>query len=147
MVTQEWVVKRNCSIAPRQLLLAYLALCAVSLLVASYFAWHGAWYVLAFSVLEMLAVGCAFVACGRHANDRERIALEGNRLLVELVLAEQVRQFMLDPRWTRIRSPASGQELIGLESNDVKVEVGRFLTEWKRRELAWELQSALTSKR
>lgn len=147
MSTQVWISRRNCSISPRQLILAYLALSILSLLVASFFTFYGAWYVLAFSVIEVLALGCAFIVCGRHANDRECIALESNRLLVELVQSEEVRQFAMDPHWTRVEPPASGRELISLEANGVKVEVGRFLTEWKRREFARELQSALASER
>jgi uncharacterized membrane protein len=147
MAARTWVLRRNCSFSPRQLILAYLALSTASLLVASFFALYGAWYVLAFSVLEILALGCAFIVCGRHANDRERIALESNRLLVELVVVEEVRQFTLDPRWTRVAPPVLGHELIGLEAGGTKVEVGRFLTEWKRREFARELQSVLASER
>jgi uncharacterized membrane protein len=147
MSTQVWISRRNCSFSPRQLILAYLALSTLSLLVASFFTLYGAWYVLAFSVLEILALGCAFIVCGRHANDRELIALESNRLLVELIVVEETRQFTLDPHWTHVEAPAAARELIHLEANGVKVEVGRFLTEWKRREFAQELQSALASER
>lgn len=147
MAARVWVIRRNCSFSPRQLILAYLALSTMSLLVAAFFAFYGAWYVLAFSVLEILALGCAFVVCGRHANDLERIALEGDRLLVELVQVEEVRQFALDPSRTHVAPPTPGHELISIEANGVKIEVGRFLTEWKRREFARELQSALASER
>jgi uncharacterized membrane protein len=147
MTTRVWIIRRNCSLSPRQLILAYMVLSTLSLLVASLFALYGAWYVLAFSVLEMLALACAFVVCGRHANDHECIALENNRLLIEVVQAEEVRQCTLDSRWTRVTPPASGRELICLEANGIKIEVGRFLTEWKRREFVRELQSALASER
>ncbi len=147
MAKQEWFVRRNCSFSPRQLALAYLVLCVISLLVAIFFTLHGAWYVLAFSVLEISVVGYAFVVFGRHATDHEHITLMDHCLLVELVQKEQVRQFKLDSHWTRVGPPASGRELITLEANGIKVEVGRFLTEWKRRELARELRSALASQR
>lgn len=146
MVAREWILKRNCSLAPRQLALAFVVLCTVSLLVATAFALRGAWYVLGFAVLESLAVGLAFLLYARHATDRERIALGEDCLLVELVNMEQVTQFRLDPRSTRVEPPASDQPLIRLEANGSKVEVGRFLTEWKRRELARELRRALTSR-
>lgn len=147
MAAHEWILKRNCSISPCQLLTVYLALCMTSLLVAMPFAVHGAWYILGFSVLEMLAVGTAFLMYARHANDREHIELIDDCLLVELIEVEQVRQFRLDPRHTRVEPPASERALIGLQSDGEKVEVGRFLTEWKRRELARELQSALALRR
>jgi uncharacterized membrane protein len=143
----EWVIRRNCSFTPRQLALAYLALCAVSLLVAIFFAIHGAWYVLAFTVLEISAVGCAFVVFGRHVTDREHIALFDDCLLVELVKVERVTQVRLDPRHTRVDLPETPDGLVSIEADGTQIEVGRFLTEQKRRELAWELRSALASRR
>ncbi|MGE5651716.1 DUF2244 domain-containing protein [Noviherbaspirillum sp. UKPF54] len=145
MARREWVIRRNCSMSPRQLASAYSALCAMSLAVAVFFTLHGAWYVLAFSILEISAVGGAFVQFGRHANDHERILLMDNCLLVEVVRADRVRQFRLDPHATRIALPAKPGSAVALEANGIKVEVGRFLTEWKRREFAGELKSALAS--
>lgn len=145
MARREWVIRRNCSISPRQLALAYLALCAMSLSVAVFFTLHGAWYVLVFAILEISAVGCAFVHFGRHVADRERILLLDNCLLVELVQVEDITQFRLDRHATHVEPPDTPSSLVGLEANGIKVEVGRFLTEWKRREFARELTSALAS--
>lgn len=145
MARQEWVLSRNCSITPRQLALVYAALCGTSFSVAAYFTLHGAWYILGFAILEMAAVGVAFFLYARHAADREHIALIDDYLLVELIQKERVRQFRFDPRWTRVESPVSRNELIGLEANGMRVEVGRFLTEYKRREFARELKRALAS--
>lgn len=145
MARQEWVLSRNCSITPRQLALVYAALCGTSFSVAAYFTLHGAWYILGFAILEMTAVGVAFFLYARHAADREHIALIDDYLLVELIQKERVRQFRFDPRWTRVESPVSRNELIGLEANGMRVEVGRFLTEYKRREFARELKRALAS--
>jgi uncharacterized membrane protein len=145
MAKREWVLKRNCSISPRQLAMVYAALCSVSLTVAAFFTMHGAWYILGFAILEMMALGLAFLNFGRHATDREHIALIDDCLLVELIQAEQLRQFRLDPRWTRVEPPEMHSGLIGLEAKGTRVEVGRFLTEWKRREFAQELQCALAS--
>jgi uncharacterized membrane protein len=147
MAAREWILKRNCSISPRQLFTVYLALCITSLLVAMPFTLRGAWYILGFATLEMLAVGIAFLLYARHANDREHIELVDDCLLVELIEVEKVCRFRLDPRHTRVEPPDSDHPLIGLSSGGAQVEVGRFLTEWKRRELARELQSALASGR
>lgn len=146
MSKREWILKRNCSISPRQLATVYVILCLSSVAVAAIFTLRGAWYVLVFAILEMTAVGLAFLHYARHATDREHIALIDNDcLLIELIQAEQARQFRLDSRLTRVDLPAADRGLIGLEANGVRVEVGRFLTEWKRREFARELRSALAS--
>lgn len=142
---QEWVLKRNCSIAPRQLLVAYGGLCSLSVAIASFFTWHGAWYVMGFSMLEMGAVGIAFLFFARHATDRERIALDQDWLLIELIQAEQAISFKLDPRTARIQIPAAHHLLITIEERGTRVEIGRFLTYFKRQQFAQELRSALSA--
>lgn len=147
MATREWISKKNCSISPQQLLKAYLALCAASLLVAVYFVFHGAWVILVFAVLEMLAVGAAFVYFGRHAGDSEIVSLGDEGLVVELVEAQRVHQYRFDPRRTRIAIPELRHRLIALEANGDRIEVGRFLTERKRHQFAHELRRELTDYR
>lgn len=143
---QKWILKRNCSITPRQLMLAYCALCCVSFSIASFFTLRGAWYVMVFAVLEMTAVGAAFLLFARHATDHEHIALDDECLLIELVEAEQARQFRLDPRSTRIEAPAAHHRLIAVEQHGTRVEIGRFLTAFKRQQFARELRSALVAR-
>ena len=147
MATREWILKKNCSITPRQLAQAYLALCAASFLVAMYFVIHGAWLVMVFAMLEMTAVAAAFIYFGRHATDRECISLSDTGLVVELVHAEQSLSFCMDPRRTRVAIPAPRNRLIGLEANGDRVEVGRYLTERKRQEFAQELNRELAGYR
>ncbi len=143
MATREWISKQNCSISPKQLAKVYAALCLSSFSVAAYFTMHGAWLVMVFAVLEMIAVATAFLYFGRHATDSERIALIDDRLLVEFVKAEKTRQINMDPRRTRVALPAVRHGLIGLEANGARIEVGRFLTERRRREFAQELTREL----
>lgn len=147
MVVREWVLKRNCSLTPRQLGLAFALLCASSLMVASAFALHGFWFVLGFSVAETLGLGLAFLLYARHATDRERIALDEECLLVELIESERVTQLRLDPRTTRVEPPDTDHPLVRLVTGGSRAEVGRFLTERNRRELARELRSALAAAR
>ncbi len=147
MATREWISKKNCSITPRQLAKAYIALCVASFLVAGYFVVHGAWLVMVFSILEMAAVAAAFVYFGRHATDRELIALGDDGLVVQLVQAEQVSQYRMNPLRTRVELPEIRHGLIGLAADGDRVEVGRYLTEKKRREFANELKNELTGYR
>lgn len=72
---QEWLFKRNCSLAPRQLAVIFGSLAAVSLSIATVFAARGAWMVLPFACIEVMALGAAFVVYARHAADYERIVL------------------------------------------------------------------------
>ncbi|MEO6921409.1 MAG: DUF2244 domain-containing protein [Collimonas sp.] len=143
MIKREWDLRRNCAIAPRQLGFFYVILCATSMAVALGFALRGAWFVLLFAVLEMSAVAAAFLIYARHATDREHIAMLDDYLLVELIQAQEVRQFKLDLRSIRIAVQETKKGLIGLEALGTRVEVGQFLTEWKRREFVRELRQEI----
>jgi uncharacterized membrane protein len=144
MADREWLLKRNCSISPRQLLLAYSGLCAASLAIAIMFTLRGAWYVLGFSVLELSIVGCALLYYARHATDSERIVLRDNSLLVELMQGGRIRSFTLARRDIRLMPLAAQRGLIRLESSGTGVEVGRYLTARKRHELLLELRHELS---
>jgi uncharacterized membrane protein len=139
----EWLLKRNCSLSPRQLAVAYGLLCLVAFAIAAVFALHGVWIIFAFALLEMLAVALALLNYARHATDHEHIALSEGCLLVERVQAGKLKLIRLDPYWTRIALPDRKHTLIRLESRGVKVEIGGFVSEEKRQEVAEELRQEL----
>jgi uncharacterized membrane protein len=139
----EWLLKRNCSLAPRQVAIAYGVMCLFAFAVAAVFAWYGVWIILAFAALEMAAVGLALLGYARHALDHEHIALSEGCLLVEQVQAGELKLIRLDPCWTRIALPDRKHTLIRLESRGVKVEIGRFVSEGTRQQVAQELRHEL----
>ncbi len=139
----EWLLKRNCSMSPRQVGRAYGLLAAVVLAIGFAFALYGVWMVLAFALLEVCARALALLHYARHASDREHIALSEACLLVERIEAGQLRQTRLDPYWTRIATPTRRRALITLESRGVRVEVGGFVSEEIRERVARELKREL----
>ncbi|EGF33335.1 hypothetical protein IMCC9480_563 [Oxalobacteraceae bacterium IMCC9480] len=143
MAQQEWTLKRNCSISPRQLARFYASLCFVSLLLAGIFTLGGAWLVLVFSVVELSAVGAAFLYYARHACDRENIWLSGNCVVVELIEADRSRQFSFEISTLLIEASGLPSALIRIRSGGTQVEVGRYLPYYKRREFASELRQSL----
>lgn len=142
VASREWLFKRNCSISPQQLVQVYGLLCAVSLAISVFFIIRGTWIILGFSILEQAAVAYAFIYYARHASDREHLVLHDGFLVVEVVQAEKVRQVRLMRRQMAIRFMVHTR-LIGLESAGICVEVGRFLTEKKRRAFMHELRQEL----
>ncbi len=145
MNKHEWLLQRNCSLTPRQLACAYAVLCSGSFSMAAICTFRGAWYVAIFAALEMAAVALAFFQYARHATDHEHIVLGKDCLLVECVQAGQIHQTRLEPYWTRVALPNRTHTLISLEAKGVKIDVGRFVTEAKRRQVARELQDGLRS--
>lgn len=145
---QEWRLARNCSLSPRQVARAYALLCCASGAVAVAFLLRGVWIILAFSFCELALVGLALLVYARHALDHERIALSDAALVVECVEAGERRQSCLDPLRTRVlehSGPGGRHALLRLESRGVQVEVGCFVTDARRRQVAAELRAALRS--
>jgi len=141
--TLQWVLRPNCSIAPRQLLSAYLSLCVVSLAIAGVSFWLGAPYVLGFAGFELLMVGLALVLFARHACDGDILTLVGPSLLVEQRRGAHIERTDFIAEWLRVE-PAAGQgSLIEISGQGRSVRVGRHLRREYRAEFARQLRIAL----
>ena len=134
------VLKRNCSISPRGLLLVYALLAAIAVGIASGFAVLGAWLILPFAGLELALLGAAFWLTARHAADRECIELSRGRLTVEVEEAQRVRRLELDARLARVRM--EGGHVL-LRAPRVELELGRHLASEARTGFAAELEKRL----
>ena len=140
-------IKRNCSISPLGLMsVLALAMC-VSLGIASGFAFFGAWPVLPFAGVEMLALAAAFYLNGRHAADYERIALAEGRFVVEASDAGRLTRHEFNPRWLRLDQRWLGREIrLLLRSRGEELEIGRHLDTERRAELAARLRLSLSNR-
>ncbi|MDE1178935.1 DUF2244 domain-containing protein [Paraburkholderia sp.] len=139
-VLKDWTMKRNCSVSPRQFVGFYVSLALFSLAIAFMLVLAGAWLVLPFTGIELLAVGAAFAVYARHAVDYERILLFHNRLVVEQVSAEHKTQFEFNPRWVRVEPGASLRDPVRLISRGQTVTVGQHLAQYRRAQFAGELR-------
>jgi uncharacterized membrane protein len=138
-----WVLKRNCSASPRQLLGVYVSLCVLSLAVATGFFLRGAPAVLAFAGLELFLVGVALLIYARHAGDRETLTLAGRALRVEQQRGPHTERADFRAEWLCVE-PAHGQNsLVELSGSGRTVRVGRFLRPELRAAFAQELRRAL----
>jgi uncharacterized membrane protein len=139
----QWLLKRNCSIAPRQLLAFYLSLGLLSLTIAIFFWLRGAPLVLPFAGVEVLALGFALFVFARHAADREHMVLRPGRLTVECTLGQRTEQVEFAPAWVRVEPVHGDRSLIELSGEGRRIAVGRFVRPESRRALADELRAAL----
>ncbi len=138
-------LRRNVSLTPRQLLLAYGLVCALSLAVAAGFWWQGVRVVGLFTGLELLAVGLAMVVVARHATDRESITLLGRELAVEQFVGPTVERIAFRAEWVRVEPAAGVGSLVELSGQGRSVRVGRHVRPELRAALADELRRALRS--
>ncbi|MGA7985125.1 MAG: DUF2244 domain-containing protein [Burkholderiales bacterium] len=139
------LLKRNCSISPGSMLRVFGLLALASLGIALGFAFAGAWLILPFAGLEVLALGAAFVVHARHATDFERIEVSTGRLTVEIVEADRVARYVLDPRVAKLRlekDEGFGARVL-LRAPGRDVEIGRHLDAEARVVFATELMKKL----
>jgi uncharacterized membrane protein len=140
--------RRNCSIAPRALLIFFLVTAALSLLIASAWAMSGVWWVMPFAGLEIGALGCAFIAFGRRVGDFERIHLDDDRLLVEVRERARTSRYEFAPAWAKVETRRTGWGCeVVVRCRGREVAVGRYLDEGGRQRLARELSVRLREKR
>ncbi|MFK7967375.1 MAG: DUF2244 domain-containing protein [Burkholderiaceae bacterium] len=140
----EWLLKRNCSLSPAQLALWFGSLASLSLLIALAFAMMGAWLVVPFAVLEISALGLAFVMFGRHAADYERIVAQPGKLTIETSLGSRVDRIEQRADWFRVEYSGRPRDLVQVVTARQALSVGRFAPASARPRLANELRRVFT---
>ena len=124
-----------------------LAVAAVAVPVATAWALAGFWLILPLCGLELAGLA-AGLYCANHALlAREVITLDADTITIEAGRRQVERRFELGRAWAQVvlqppRRRAHAERLI-LRSRGEAVEVGRFLTDDERSELAVDLRSAL----
>jgi uncharacterized membrane protein len=139
----QWVLPRNGSIAPRQLLGLYLSLCVVTLVIGWGFWAAGAPTVLAFAGFELLMVGLALAVVARHAADCETITLAGRELAIEHRFGRGVDAQRFRAEWVRVEPSAGEGSLVELSGEGHRAQIGRYLRPEWRAQLAQEIRAAL----
>jgi uncharacterized membrane protein len=143
----DFTIKRNCSISPQDLLGVLAVLACVSLGIAIGFAWIGAWPILPFAGIEILALATAFYLNGRHAADYERIALADGRLVVEASDAGRVLRHEFGLPWLRLDERRQGGDLqLLLRAGGRELEIGRHLDAERRALLAARLRHGFSNR-
>jgi uncharacterized membrane protein len=139
----QWVLRRNCSITPRQLLGFYLSLASVSLLIALGFWWAGATVVLAFAGFEVLMLGVALAVYAQHATDCETITLAGGELAIEHRHGVTLDASRFRAEWVRVEPSAGDGSLVEVSGEGRRAQIGRYLRPEWRSQLAQEIRAAL----
>lgn len=139
-------IQRNCSISPRALRLLLAAMVAVSFGIGTGFAVFGAWAILPFAGLEMLALTAAFCCVSRHAGDYEKFVEEQGALRVEFRDAGETRACEFNPLWVRVVVRMYGREpCLALCSHGREFPIGHQMNAEGRRALAGRLAQRLSS--
>lgn len=138
-----WELRRNGALTPRQMMLAYALLCALALLVAVGYWWHGVQLVMLLAGIELLVVGMGMLLMARHARDREVITLSGRQMAVEQHVGRTVERTSFRAERVRVEPAAAEGSLVELSGEGRRVRIGRHVRPELRFELAQELRRAL----
>jgi len=144
------LVESNLSISAERLLLLFLALSLCTLLIALGLTLIGYWPVLVFALFHLGLVGWAWWHAWRSHWIKEWIRLDPQQLQVIHVDHRGQRRWQQDSRWTRVvwtETNAAGtppQRLL-LRAGGEETEVGAFLNDNEKRELAHALKQALAT--
>jgi uncharacterized membrane protein len=120
---------------------------AVSFAFGAMFAVLGAWLVLPFAGVELLALAVAFVVYGAHATDGERLRFTNGTLSVEVTEGSSVRVYEFPAREVRLLAEDGGRLAAGrrlyVAHRASRLEVGRHLGAQRRAAVEQDLRAAL----
>ncbi|MFO7304640.1 MAG: DUF2244 domain-containing protein [Gammaproteobacteria bacterium] len=132
------------SLTPAGARLFLLSVAVATFAVAGLCTVHGFWPVLVFAILEVLAVHWALRASMRSGMVSETITITRDQVRIEYREQGRHRSAVFPRHWARVTLHAPLAALhpsrLMLESHGRACEVGRFLTEEERRELAVRLK-------
>lgn len=137
------IARPNCSLSRSDMIKVVALIASFSLVVAVAFSIAGAWLVLPFAGLELLALAFAFYVIHCHAGDYESITITGDRLAVETRDYKKTSQVVFHRYWARVllRDLPSGDQSLLLRSHGKEIEFGRrYLNNNQRLELARQLK-------
>jgi uncharacterized membrane protein len=133
----------NCSLTPAAAKLFFGATCLFSLSFALFFVFRGLWPVLPFWAVEMAALGAALYASMQRRKYSQTLLITDSvvSLVTRTRQGEAKQEFARHWAKVKLRSPPRrlGTSRLTIESRGRACEVGSFLTEEDRHQLALRL--------
>ena len=139
-------VRPNNSLSQLNSVKLLVALATLALVVALAFVHVGAWLVLPFAGLELLAFAYAFYLLSLHADDFETITFVNDKVVIEQHVYKANVTSEFNRYWAQVnlRKQASGVSALFIGSHGKEVEFGRgYINEEQRVSLAKELKLIL----
>jgi uncharacterized membrane protein len=134
----------NCSLTQRGRQNVFWLIAMMTLLIASVFSWLGYWLIMPFAGLEVGVLAWAFDHLGKHAGDYESLSICGDEIVIERRQGDHLERRTLNCHWARlvvVEANRGRRVELAVRSHGQATEVGTFLTDEARLELAEELQA------
>lgn len=119
-----------------------ISLTVIPCVIGIAFCFLGAWLVLPFVGLEIVALAYAFYYVNQHETDYESISIDADSLVVERCVGETLTQQVINPYWVKVvqHELSNGELHLYLQSHGKEIEIGRYLTRKQRELLARQLK-------
>jgi len=144
------VLTPNCSMSWRQVLIFYLCTCSLAVIIGLLFTLQGQWLVLPFTGLEMLALGIGLFVTSRKVRCREIITVDDEQVVIEKGCYKPEARWDFKRCWIRLQDEFRADNRAGrrlaLGSHGRYVEVGNFLNEIEKDQLAFQLKGCIISR-
>ena len=141
------MIRPNQSLSWRGALQAYAVIAMCCLGIGITFALHGFWPVLPFAGLEVVVLGIAFYLCLARSQIREVVSVSAAVVTVEKGRGKPQEHWECPRAWARVslqHSPISWYpSRLAIAFQGRQVEIGKFLPEQERCELADELEQTI----
>ena len=141
------VIRPNRSLTRRQLQLAFLGIAVVCLGIASAFAVIGLWPILPFAGFEVIVVGVGLYLSAAGGQATEVVSVCGDKVAVEKGRRQVSRRWEMQRAWAQVRLlPPKIRwypSRLVLRSHGKALELGGFLNEQERQQLAGQLRRAI----
>lgn len=125
----------------------YLLTSLLALIIGLFFTLQGLWLVLPFSGLEIMALGFCLYLTSRKVYRREVITLLPDLTRVEKGVSQAEQSWEFDTPWIRLRDEKpkalAARRMLALGSHGKYVEVGDFLDDLEKDELAFQLKDCI----
>lgn len=137
------MTRPNCSLSVTGQKRVFALIALFTLTVAFGFSLIGAWMVMPFAGLELLALAAAFIYLNGSSDDYESITIKGDSLVVETCSRKRVERVEFNRYWVRValKMFSGGLQRLSLSSHGREVEFGRYMDDEQRLALARELKS------
>lgn len=128
-----------------RLMAVFGGLCLVTLLVVAWPVAMGLWPILVVALLHLAAVGCCFRSAWRGNWARERIQIDGERLVIEHFRAGHTDKSEWPVAWARVQTERGrfADLHVFISSQGRRQEIGAFLPVGERAQLVKMLKRAL----
>ena len=146
-----FTIYQNQSLSKRGNQMFFLSMLCVSFTIALVFAWQGLWLIVPFASIEMLALGLALYWCTNRLSRVETITISDKEVSLDIQQQNCKKSSCRFPKaWTRatVFSPSAitQRRQLLLEGNRSKVEIGAFLGDREKINLASAINQSIQNR-